>query len=126
MLDASFLIAVEKSDPRCTVWVDEAAERNIPMATVATIVAEVWRGGARQAPLSKFLKMIPVLSVDDAAARAAGRLLGATGSSSTVDATLVVWAARRGAAVLTSDPKDIAPMAAHLGVSMFLFSTRSR
>ena len=40
-------------------------------------------------------------------ARAVGQLCGATGTSDVIDASVVVCAARRATAIVTSDPEDL-------------------
>jgi hypothetical protein len=42
-----------------------------------------------------------------AEARAVGQLCGATGTSDVIDASVVVCAARRETAIVTSDPDDL-------------------
>ena len=107
VLDAGALIAVERSDRRVAALIALGRRGGAELVTVAPVVGQAWRDGARQARLSRALPMIDVLPVDLDAARTAGELLRETGGSDVVDA-LVAAAVRPGDQVLTSDPDDIA------------------
>jgi len=109
VLDAGALIAIERSDRRVAALIALGRRGGAELVTVAPVVGQVWRDGARQARLSRALLMIDVLPVDLDAARTAGELLGEAGGSDVVDA-LVAAAVRPGDQVLTSDPDDIAQL----------------
>ena len=109
VLDAGALIAIERSDRRVAALIALGRRGGAELVTVAPVVGQVWRDGARQARLSRALLMIDVLPVDLDAARTAGELLGEAGGSDVVDA-LVAAAVRPGELVLTSDPDDIAQL----------------
>jgi len=51
--------------------------------------------------------------MDEALARAAGEAIAVITGATVVDAIVVASAARRGDTVLTSDPEDLAKLAAH-------------
>lgn len=76
----------------------------------APVVAQVWRGGPRQALLARFLAL-PFVEVDLLTARlwqAVGVLCGTTSTADVVDAAVVMCARERGArVVVTSDPGDL-------------------
>lgn len=80
------------------------------MVVPAAVLAQVWRGGARQALLARFLNLA-VVEIDLLSAamwRAAGEMCGRSGTSDVVDAAVVVCARACGAnAVVTSDPGDL-------------------
>ena len=81
--------------------------------TAASTLAEVLRGGPRDAPLYQALKHVQVVPISADLGRRAGELLGATGMSghdSTVDALLatVALAQSRPMLLITSDPDDMA------------------
>lgn len=71
------------------------------------VLAQAWRGGARQALLSRILRPCGVLPTSEADARAAGVLLGRSRTGDAVDAIVVATAVRVGALVVTSDPDDL-------------------
>ncbi|MGH9024153.1 MAG: PIN domain-containing protein, partial [Acidimicrobiia bacterium] len=76
----------------------------------AGVVAQVWRGGPRQARLARFLSArgVKVEALTDAGARASGVTCGRSGTADIVDASVVVAARRHRAAVVSSDRVDLA------------------
>ena len=107
VFDAGALVALDRGDR--TLWSDlkAAALAGVDVAVPAAVVAQVWRGSARQARLSRALAGCEIASFDDVA-RAAGELCGRAGTSDVVDATVAVVAASSGANRLyTSDPADL-------------------
>jgi predicted nucleic acid-binding protein len=108
-LDAGALIAIERGDPEVRALLRQAAERGLEVHVVPEVVAQVWRGGSRQARLGALLSARGVTTpeYDVHAAREVGRLCGTSGRHDVVDAH-VVWHARRlGHLVVTSDPEDL-------------------
>jgi predicted nucleic acid-binding protein len=108
-LDAGALIAVERGQPRMIALLAEALRTNVRLFVPAGVVAQVWRGGARQSRLSRLLALdaVEVVALDTVAARAIGVLLGRARTGDVVDAS-VVWCARRTAStIVTSDADDI-------------------
>jgi len=109
VLDSGALIAVEKAD-RPTLIVMEAARREGRKLVVpAGVVAQVWRGGQRQARLARFLSArgVEVEALTDAGARASGVTCGRSGTADIVDASVVVAARRHRATVVSSDRVDL-------------------
>lgn len=82
------------------------------------VVAQVWRGGGRQARLARFLHLEEVrfADLDLLAARAVGELCGATRATDVVDVHVALHALRFGLAVVTSDPADFAAFAGEVDV----------
>lgn len=78
------------------------------------VVAETVRGTSRDAPVNRVLKAIGnAPPATERHGRTAGRLLGAAGSSATLDALVVAYAVEAGGAtLLTGDAKDLVPLAA--------------
>ncbi|MBQ0983813.1 twitching motility protein PilT [Streptomyces sp. F63] len=109
------LIAAERSDTRA--W---RAHRSyltaggIPQIP-ATVVAQVWRGGVRQARLAQLLRGCDIAAMDEAAARETGELLGTAGTADPVDGSVAVLGVRLGAVVVTSDPDDIQHLLDQMG-----------
>lgn len=89
------------------------------MVTVAPVVAQAWRGGAGQARLARLLPMIDIRSTTVREARAAGELLAVSRTADVVDA-LVALVAVSGDQLLTSDPSDLAALAAHRDVPVIV------
>jgi len=108
-LDAGALIAVERGDPGVRALLRQAVDRGLEVHVVPEVIAQVWRGGPRQSLLGTLLSArgVDTPAYDVWAARAVGRLRGATGRHDVVDAHVVWHASRRGHLVVTSDPDDL-------------------
>lgn len=111
VLDAGALIAIDRDDRRVAGLIALGRRAGADLVTVAPVVGQAWRHGARQARLARALPMVDVLDVDLASAQAAGEVLAEAGGSDVVDA-LVALAVRPGDEILTSDPDDIAQLLA--------------
>lgn len=97
--------------------IELARRAGASLVTAAPVVAQAWRGGTRQARLSRLLPMVDVRSTTVREARAAGELLAASGTSDVVDA-FVVLIAVPGDQLLTSDPSDLRSLVTHRAVPM--------
>jgi len=92
-----------------------AQQHGIDLRTSAIVIAQVWRDPVgRQAALARLLRAVDVRSVDEQLAREAGVLIGRTGTSDPIDATIVLVAAN-GDRILTSDPRDLKRLATAAG-----------
>ena len=112
VLDSGALIALERNDRPTWVRYEAARQAGAVPVTHGGVVGQVWRGrGSRQALLADALKAIEVRPLDEALGRAAGVLLGAANRQDVVDAALVLLA-QDGDRIITSDPDDIAVLAA--------------
>lgn len=114
--DAGALIALDrgKKNTAFTALHTQATLAAINPAVPAAVVGQVYRDGARQARLSRFLndpeQLVSIYPLDIEEAKAAGVLCGKAGTSDVVDASVVLLAARLGAIIVTSDPGDIAKL----------------
>jgi len=118
LLDASALVAVERTDRSVVAFL--AAERLAGRValTHGGVVGQVWRSGSgRHAHLARLLAWAQIAALGDGLGRRAGVLLGLTGTSDVIDAALVLLA-RDGDTILTSDPDDLALLAAATGVDV--------
>jgi hypothetical protein len=70
------------------------------------VVAQIWRGGGRQAAVARLLAGVQVAAIDDVLGRRAGVLLARSGQSDAIDAAVVCLAAD-GDDILISDPGDL-------------------
>jgi predicted Zn-dependent protease len=113
ILDAGFLISVDRSDRAAHAFLTAASRTETALHTTEPVVAQVWRNGSRQARLAAFLKTITVHPLDDG--RSVGQLLARARTSDVVDAHLVIVAVRLGRDILTGDLDDLAKLAALLG-----------
>ena len=87
-LDAGALIAIERSDRRLLRLLELTNERGLALDVPSGVLAQVWRGGRRQALLARFLRLPEVrfVDLDATTARAVGELCALTGASDVVDA----------------------------------------
>ena len=109
--DTGALVAADHNDRR--MWALHAgflAEEIVP--TVPTpVLAEAWRGGPRQASLSRFLALCEIEPLSTEQARTVGVLAGKASHDDIVDVTVVEGAIRRRDAVVTSNPSHIGKIA---------------
>ena len=109
--DTGALVAAERNDRR--MWALHAgflAEEIVPTVP-APVLAEAWRGGSRQASLSRLLAMCEVEAMTDAQARQVGVLSGKAAHDDIGDVAVVEGAIRRGDSVVTSNEADIIKVA---------------
>jgi len=122
LLDSEAISAVAhgpaKRRDRVRALVHQMRARDLPIATVASILAEVVRGRAADAAVFAGLRRerIEVHPVDSRVGVRAGQLLGriGAGSAMAVDAfTVAVADLAGGAMIATVDPKDLKRLASH-------------
>jgi predicted nucleic acid-binding protein len=106
-LDAGALIAYERGDPRIREILATAYARGFVPNIPAIALAEVWRGGAKDARVARLLKASSIEAVDERLAREAGRLRRTTRDAGAIDACIAVGVRRRRDAIATSDPEDM-------------------
>jgi predicted nucleic acid-binding protein len=109
-LDTGALIAIEAGSPRMAVLIEQAMAARAELAVPAGVVAQAWRGGARQVRIAKLLQLqvTSVVALDAKLALRVGARCASTGSTDVVDVSVVLCASDRGHPVVTSDPGDIA------------------
>lgn len=115
VLDAGALIGIDRDDRRTAGLIELGRRSGAGLVTTAPVVAQAWRGLARQARLARLLAMIDVRAAHLGDARAAGELLAAAGTADVVDALLAVLAVP-GDQVLTSDPGDLRLLLGERGI----------
>lgn len=110
MVDAGGLIAAESGSSAMHRAIDQIALLGGRLLVPAPVLAQVWRGGARQTLLSRFLNL-PIVQVEllsEPLWQAVGELCGITGTSDVVDAAVIICArAKTSRVVITSDPDDL-------------------
>lgn len=114
ILDSGALIAYARGERTTRSLIARAETRAVPVLTTSGAVAQVWRGGPRQAQLAVLLRGVDEMQLTRQVARRIGILLGRTGSSDVVDASLVE-VANHGDEILTSEPGDLARLAEAAG-----------
>jgi hypothetical protein len=105
--DTGALLAAERNDRR--MWALHAgflAEEAVPTVP-APVLAQAWRGGAKQASLSRLLALCEVEPMSEQQARNVGRLARRSRHDDVVDVTVVEGALRRKDGIVTSDPDDM-------------------
>ncbi|HEX5000637.1 MAG TPA: hypothetical protein VFY29_20605 [Terriglobia bacterium] len=116
VLDAGALIAAERGDRDTVALIKQELMEGRAPITHGGIIGQVWRGGTgRQTPLSRLLPGLDIAPVDETLGRSAGLLLGRARMDDVIDAALILLA-EDGDIILTSDPNDLAPLAAAVGV----------
>jgi hypothetical protein len=124
VLDAGAFLAVERGDREIVALLKrERLAGRIPL-THGGVVGQVWRGGAgRQAAVARLLAAVEVVALDDRLGRRAGLLLGRARKRDVIDAAVVLLAAD-GDMLLTSDAKDLTPLAAAAAVHVDIVPMR--
>jgi hypothetical protein len=109
-LDAGALIALEGGSTRMAVLAEEALAGRAELAVPAGVLAQAWRGGARQARIARLLRasVTSVVPLDTRMALRVGARCAATRTTDIVDVSVALCAGDRGQPVITSDPDDIA------------------
>ena len=79
------------------------------------MVAQVWRGGSRQARLAKFLDTLEVHDFTLVDAPVVGAILLRSGTSDVVDAHIAALAVRLQDSIVTADATDLLLLTSHLG-----------
>lgn len=84
----------------------------------AGVLAQVWRDGSRQVRLSRLISSSQsiVNELDEERAKSVGVLLGVSGTTDVIDASVVICALQHGQVVITSDPDDLRALAPRLAV----------
>lgn len=109
-LDTGALIAIEAGSRRMALLIDRAVAAEAELAIPAGVIAQAWRGGARQARIAKLLrlKVTSVVALDTRMALRVGARCAAMRTADIVDVSVAICASDRKHAVITSDPGDIA------------------
>ncbi|MEW2355149.1 PIN domain-containing protein [Spirillospora sp. NPDC029432] len=113
-LDAGALIALERRSPRMLRLLDQARQGKAEISIPRSVIAQVWRGGPKQAHLSRLLYAAgtphPRVAIDELTAdraRQIGRTIGESGHCDIVDVHVALLARERGHVIITSDRGDI-------------------
>jgi hypothetical protein len=118
--DTGALVAADRNDRK--MWALHAGyldEEVVPMVP-APVLAQAWRGGARQARVARLLQMCDVEPLSEALAKDVGVLAGRAKHDDVVDVAVVEGAVRRGDAVVTSDAGHVRKIAAAAGVTIWI------
>lgn len=118
--DTGALVAADRNDRK--MWALHAGylrEEVVPIVP-APVLAQAWRGGARQARVARLLQVCDVEPLGEALAKDVGVLAGKAKHDDVVDVAVVEGAIRRGDAVVTSDAGHVRKIAAAAGVTIWI------
>jgi predicted nucleic acid-binding protein len=112
ILDSDGLVKLSSGDDKARGFLAIARERGARVIVSAVTLAEVLRGGPRDAPVYRVLSRIVVHPVSPELGRLAGELLGSTGIAGhrcAIDAVVAATALTlpRPVVLVTSDPRDL-------------------
>lgn len=109
VLDSEGLSKAAAGDLPVVAWIARARELRLPLVVNAVSLTETIRGGGRDARVDLLTKNAHVDVIDADFATEAGRLLGRTARSDTVEALVATTAIRlhQPTTILTSDPHDL-------------------
>ena len=105
ILDAGFLVSVERGERAAQEFLAAALRRGTVLTVTHPVVAQVWRQPSRQARLAKLLRAVSLQPLDDG--RTVGAILARSRTADVVDAHLVAVAVRLGEDILTGDVDDL-------------------
>ncbi len=106
VLDAGALIAVDRGDRAVGAMLRVLQQRAMPVVSSAAVVAQVWRGQARQANVARVLAGVDVRPLGPDDGRAVGELLARARTADVVDGHVALLVPQ-GGTVVTSDPSDL-------------------
>lgn len=115
--DTGALVAGGRNNRQMWALHDAALRRGITPIVPAGVLAQSWRGGP-QARLSRLLRGCVSAPLDEPLAREVGSLCAKAQTSDVVDASVVIIATSRHAAIVTSDEPDIQHLASSAGASL--------
>ncbi|WP_423915997.1 twitching motility protein PilT [Candidatus Poriferisodalis sp.] len=126
VLDAGALIALDRNNRDMWARLYAADKAGDIVATPAGAIAQTWRGGRRQALLSRALMHCDEIALDGPIARACGRLCAGTGTADVIDASVAVAAAEFAhhthTVIATSDPDDIGTLTSALNAQVSILT----
>lgn len=120
LLDAGVLIAIDRGDASARALLAALARSGRTPHTTHPVLAQVWRDGARQGRLARFVRAAVVHPFDDGAA--IGAILARSGTSDVVDAHLVAVGVTHGLDILTGDVDDIGRIVSAVASTATVFS----
>lgn len=106
-LDAGALIAYERADALIREILATSFARGIVPTVPSVVIAETWRGDAKDARVARLLKACNVELLDESRARRAGALRRRVAGAGAIDACVALGVSLRADALATSDPHDM-------------------
>jgi predicted nucleic acid-binding protein len=112
-LDSGALIAAERGDRKFWALWERAELRDAEITVPANVIAQAYRG-PRSVVIARLLQACIVEPVDEHLAKRIGQVCAKAKVDDVVDVSVVVGAAARRDHILTSDPKDMLRIIAHV------------
>jgi len=108
-LDTGALIALEAGSRRMAVLVEEALASGATLNIPAGVLAQAWRGGARQARIARLLRasVTSVVALDQRTALRVGVRCAISGVSDVIDVSVALCALDNVQPVITTDAGDL-------------------
>lgn len=107
ILDSGAVISWSRGEARPRALLGRALELGMDIRIPVAVLAEILRGGPRDAPIHRVRNTIDVFPADEQVGWLAGALLGKTGGTNTVDALVAAEAVLARADVVTADAEDL-------------------
>lgn len=101
------MIALEKGDVRTAALIETCLEFGLPVIVPATVLAQVWRGDARLARISRAVAAAAIDPLGEARAKEVGIRLGDREAIDIADAHVICCAVELRATAVTSDSDDL-------------------
>jgi rRNA-processing protein FCF1 len=111
VLDTGALLHLERGDLKMWTLLRSWGRREVEVLVPSTVLAQSWRGSAKQARLAHALEGCSITPFDHLA-RQVGVLCGQAKTANICDAHVALISATSADAVYTSDPNDIARLLA--------------
>lgn len=112
ILDSGAVVAWSRGAARVRALLMRALELGMDVRVPVAVLAEVLRGGPRDAPVHRVLKAAFVSATQERIGRLAGALLGRAGGTNVVDALVAAEAVSEQADVITGDVADLSSLLA--------------
>ncbi len=110
ILDSGAVIAWSRGAAGVRALLARAVELGMDVRVPVAVLAEVLRGGPRDAPVHRVLRAVTVSPTEERVGRLAGTLLGRTGGSNALGALVAAEALTAQADLVTSDVDDLAKL----------------
>ena len=109
VLDAGALIAIEKGNRKVLALCKIATVDGASVVVPTGVIGQVWRDGAREAPIARLIEANGTLvePLDLGVAKLAGAYCRHAGTTDVVDATVVIAARQHHALIVSSDRSDL-------------------
>lgn len=107
VLDVGALIGLERGSEMVIAMAEQAHERGGDTVIPASVLAQVWRGGAKAARLARIVAGSDIDSLGEDRAKEIGVRLGAQDGKDIADAHIACCAVESRAIVATSNQADI-------------------